>query len=98
MPFGRVKALSNIVTLEPLKSVNRIIQTSRRHAPGTYGCANQIDLMVTLRQPVSKNKTIQRSENQPLGPTRRSWYDFDHFRLQALLLYKLPGFAAGIDA
>ena len=98
LPVGRVRARSKIVTLEPLKSLNRIIQTSRRHAPGTYRCANQIDLMVSLHQPVTKNEAIQRPENQPLGPTRRSRYDFDHFRLQALLLYKLPGFAAGIDA
>ena len=96
-PFRRVEALSNIVTLKPLKSLDRVIQTSRRHAPGAYRCTNQIDWMVTLHQPVTKNEPIQRPENQPLGPTCRSRYDFDHIRLQALLLKQLPGLAASID-
>ena len=81
-----------------LERLLRLIQTGRGHAPCANGSAHQIHLVLALRQPVAKNKAIQRPENQALGPASGSGNDTHGLGAQAMLLKMGQGLGAGIDA
>ena len=93
----RIKALGNIVALQPLKSLLGVIKTGSGHAPGTDRCPHQINRLMALTQPVPKNKTIQRPENQPFGATRCSGDDAHMLWRQSMLAKMSHGLGAGIN-
>ncbi len=51
-----------------------------------------------LRQPLPKNKTVQRPEDQPLGSARRTGHHADVLRSQTVLLDVAARDGAGVKA
>ena len=95
--FERV-VLPNVVMLQLRKPRYRVIQASRSHAPRANRRAHQMHVMACLRQPIAKNKPIQRPKYQTLGATRRAWHHPNVLRLQAVLGDVPHGFRACVNA
>ena len=87
----------NVVALQPFEGRYRVIKASRRHAPSAYGCTHQMHRLSACRQPVTKNKSIQRPENQPLGPTRSAGNDAHIRSPESVVLDVQPRFGASVN-
>mgnify|MGYP000502856529 CR=1 FL=1 len=77
--------LGNVVALQPLKGGHRVIQAGRGHAPGANGGADQMHWLVGLRQPLTKNESVQLSKDQSFGPARSGWHGAHVLGAQATL-------------
>lgn len=61
--------LPDVVVLQALECGERIVQTRRCHAPGTYRRADQMQFARARRQSLAKQKTVERYQNQAFGPS-----------------------------
>jgi hypothetical protein len=50
-----------------------------------------------LHEPLTKDETVQRTENQTLGATRCAWNDTDVLRPQTVFANVVQGFGACVD-
>ena len=90
--------LANVVALQALKGLHRIVQAGGGHAPGANRGAHQMHGLRGLRQPLPKNKAVQRPEDQPLGAARRTRHHADVLWLQAVLFKVAARAGAGVKA
>ena len=77
--------LGDVVALQPFKRRYRVIQAGGGHAPGTNGSAHQVHRLAGLRQPLAKDETVQRTEDQPFGAARCGGDDPDVLGLETVL-------------
>ena len=50
--------LANVVVLKLFERTHRVVQTRGRHAPGANRCADQVEPLCRLRQPVPENEAV----------------------------------------
>ena len=94
----RLEMLMDVVVLQPLEGGQRVVQTTGGHAPSADRSAHQIHRLGGLGQPVVKQKTVQRAEDQPLGTTGGGWDDAHVLGTQTVLLDVLARFRPGVEA
>ena len=97
LALGQLVVLVDVVVLQPLKGGHRLVQAGRGHAPGANGRAHQRHVLAALRQPLAKDKTVQRPQYQTLGATGGG-RNHAHVRgLQAVRLHMGAGAGPGVD-
>jgi hypothetical protein len=89
--------LGDVVALQPLKRRHRLMEASRGHAPGTNGRAHQMHRLAGLRQPLAKDKTVQRPQDQALGATGCTGNHANVFGPQAVFADMREGLEAGVN-
>jgi hypothetical protein len=73
-------------------------QTCGRHAPSANGGTHQVNGLVAAWQPMAKQKSVYRSQNQALGTTCCTWHHTDVLGQQAFVGNVLAGRGASINA
>ena len=92
-----IVVLLNVIALQMLESSHRMFQASRAHAPSTNRCADEIDRLLALCQPFTKDEPVQWPQDQSFGAAGRS-RDHPHmFRPQAVLADVGQGIGSGMD-
>ena len=69
--------LGDVIARQHVKRIFRLCQAGRGHAPGTNGSPHQVDGVLALGQPVTKQKTVQGPQNQTFGATGCCGHDGD---------------------
>ena len=94
---GQVVVLGDVVAFQPLEGFHRVAQTGRGHAPCANGRADQVHRLIAAWQPLAKQETVDRSEDQAFGATRCCGDDADVMGTQAVLFNVPPGRGAGVE-
>ena len=97
LAFGYFVLLVDVVVRQTIKALHGVVQTRRGHAPCADGCANEVDGLCALRQPLAKQKAVQWPEDQALGASRGRRDDANVLGLQAIGLDVSQGFGASVD-
>ena len=97
LALGHFVLLVDVVVRQAIKALHGVIQTRCGHAPRADGCANEVNGLHALRQPLTKQKAVQWPEDQTLGATRRSGNHTDVLGPQAIGLDVGQGFGASVD-
>ena len=97
LAWQRFVMLVDVIVFKPFKGRHRAIETSGGHAPRANRCAHQINRLVTLWQPFTKDEAVERSQNQPFGSACRSRNDANVLRPQAVFTDVRQGFRTRID-
>jgi choline dehydrogenase-like flavoprotein len=90
--------LVDVIVLEALQGLDRLMQTRCGHAPSADRSAYQINGLMTLRQPIAEQKTVQRPQDQALRPARCARNHAHMARHQAVFADMGQGFGASVDA
>ena len=93
----RFVALVDVVVLQALKALDRMVQACCGHAPRANRGTHQVDRLGALGQPFAKQKTVEWPQDQALGATCSTRNDPHVLGLEAMVLEVGPRFGASED-
>ena len=89
--------LVDVGIFQCLEFTHRVVQASRRHAPGANRGADQIHRLGAARQPLAKQVTVHGTQDQALGAACSPGDHADVLRQQAMLGHVGPGFGTSVN-